>query len=68
MNIVKFLWTIILKTLEKAKQLPGRDHPCYAWTKKSLAILRTLICSTDISLVWWEIVFLELQALNAYYK
>ena len=33
-------------SFEKASQPPDPDHPGYAWTKKSLLILKTLICST----------------------
>ena len=35
-------------SLEKANQPPGRDHPFNTRTKMSLAILKILICSTDL--------------------
>ena len=35
-------------SLEKVTQLPDPDHPYFALTKKSPAILKTLICSTEL--------------------
>ena len=48
-------------SLEKVPQLPGPDHPYYVRTKKSPAILKTLICST---VAYLSVIFIKEQLLQ----